>query len=184
MEKIAYKLFTFGDFDEEEVWLNAMVEQGWALKSVHWMKYSFEACQKGEYIYRLDYMGNKDEEQIAEYRQILEDAGAQYVTQINNWYYFRQKSELGDFELYSDIESKITYLKKIKNTIMLVALANLSSFLLLILPRLFVGKDGFIQIIYWTTAILQILVFLSFGLGLFKLFSREKALKDQAELFQ
>ena len=52
MEKIAYKLFTFGDFDEEEVWLNAMVEQGWALKSVHWMKYRFEACQKGEYIYR------------------------------------------------------------------------------------------------------------------------------------
>ena len=41
------------------------------------------------------------------------------------WVYFRRKTELGEFDLFSDLDSKIGHLKKIGSTLAIIGGANL-----------------------------------------------------------
>ena len=42
-----------------------------------------------------------------------------------NWIYFRRKAELGSFDLFSDIDSRIAHLARIGKSLWLICLANL-----------------------------------------------------------
>ena len=55
-----------------------------------------------------------------------EDAGAEYVGGCVNWIYFRRKAELGSFDLFSDIDSRIAHLARIGKSLWLICLANLT----------------------------------------------------------
>ena len=43
------------DKDKETAWLNEMAAQGWAVKSFFAGFFQFEACEKGEYVYQIDF---------------------------------------------------------------------------------------------------------------------------------
>ena len=115
-----YKWFWVWDFDKEEKWLNGMADSGWALKSVGFCKYTFEACEPGEYIVRLE-MHDSD----PSYVSFMEDTGAEYVGRVVKWIYFRRKSALGAFDLFSDIDSRIDHLKRIYRLAWLFGIMNL-----------------------------------------------------------
>lgn len=117
--KTIHKIYWAWDFRKEELWLNEMAAEGWALNHASFGSYTFVRCEPGEYIIRLEMNVDK------EYRSFVEETGAEYVGSCVNWVYFRRKAELGPFDLFSDIDSRIAHLARIGNTLWLICLANL-----------------------------------------------------------
>lgn len=139
MRKVIRKVFMVWDFDKEEAWLNEMAAKGLSLVSVGWCRYEFEDSAPGEYKIRLDFL--KDYFKSAEnekYIAFLEETGAEQVGAWGGWVYFRKKAAEGDFQLFSDNDSRISYLTRIIRFIgalcginVFAAVYNLSLFLML-----------------------------------------------------
>ena len=118
--KTVYKWMWVWDFEKEEEWLNEMAMQGWALVSVGFAKYTFERCEPGEYAIRLEMHGADPS-----YISFMEDAGAEYIGRLFAWIYLRRRSEFGPFDLFSDIDSRISHLDRIGRMLRLIGGANL-----------------------------------------------------------
>ena len=115
------KCFWVWQFEEEERWLNAMALEGWVLDRVGFFGYEFLRCEPGEYTIRLE-MHDHDEA----YLSFMEETGAEYVGRIVKWVYFRKKTELGAFDIFSDLDSKISHLSKIGKGLAAIGFANLA----------------------------------------------------------
>ena len=119
-EKVIRKWFWVWNFETEERWLNTMAQSGWVLTKVGLGTYHFAPCQPGEYTIRLEmHAADRD------YLQFMQDIGAEYIGRMAQWVYFRRKAELGQFDLFSDLDSKIGHLKKIGRTLSIIGGANL-----------------------------------------------------------
>lgn len=102
------------DKDKEEIWLNEMAQEGYAMTHFFLGFYWFEECEKGEYIYQIDlFTENKRNMTHREYVNLIEETGAEYVGRWFWWRFFRRKAELGEFELYTDASSKIEQFQRI-----------------------------------------------------------------------
>lgn len=108
------------EFDKEERWLNTMAQQGWVLDGLGFCRYEFVRCQPGEYTVRLE-MRDHDEG----YLSFMADTGAEYVGRMMKWIYFRKKTELGPFDIFSDAESRVAHLDKMCRLLRGVGIANL-----------------------------------------------------------
>ena len=118
--KIVKKWIWVWDFDKEERWLNTMAQQGWVLDKLGFCRYEFVRCEPGEYIVRLE-MREHDEA----YLGFMADAGAEYVGRMVKWIYFRRKAEHGQFDIFSDLDSKIAHLDRMCQTMKILGIANL-----------------------------------------------------------
>ena len=114
------KWYWVWDYEKEELWLNAMAKEGWALQRVGFATYYFEKTEPGEYIVRLE-CRKKDEGYVS----FVTDMGAEYIGRIAMWVYFRRKSEQGEFELNGDLDSRIEQLTTIGRMLLLVGIGNL-----------------------------------------------------------
>ena len=115
-----YRWFWVWDFEKEERWLNEMAANGWTLVEVGYCRYTFEKTDDNEYTVRLE-MHPFDEDYI----NFMEQTGAEYIGRVLQWIYFRKKSELGRFDIFSDLDSRISHLNKIHKMILMLGLANL-----------------------------------------------------------
>jgi hypothetical protein len=114
MRTTIHKVFWIWQFDKEERWLNEMAAKGKALISTGFCTYVFEDCEPGEYIYRLELMNDlPSSEEGRSYIRFLEETGAEQVGSYLRWCYFRRKASLGEFDLFSDYESRIKHLDRI-----------------------------------------------------------------------
>ena len=97
--KRVFKWFWVWEFEKEDMWLNSMAADGWTLCQIGWCTYWFERTDPGAYEVRLE-CRKPDEAYIS----FVKDTGAEYIGHMMQWLYFRRKSELGHFELNSDLE--------------------------------------------------------------------------------
>ena len=97
-----------------------MAASGWALYKVGYCMYYFERTEPDEYIIRLE-MRERDDAYIA----FTEETGAEYIGRVMKWIYFRRKSELGGFELFSDLDSRIAHLRRIAALLRPLAYMNI-----------------------------------------------------------
>ena len=108
------KFRIYFDKDKEELWLNEMAGAGWAMTDFFLGFYRFEPCEPGEYIYQIDlFTENKQHMTHEEYLSIIEESGAEYVCRWFWWGFFRRRAELGDFQLYTDVDSRLEQLQRI-----------------------------------------------------------------------
>ena len=114
------KWYWVWDFEKEENLLNEMAMNGWVLESVGFCTYHFIRCEPGEYNVRTE-MHPYDEA----YVQFMQDTGAEYVGRMMMWIYFRKKTADGKFDLFSDIDSRISHLDKIGRVLSAIGGANL-----------------------------------------------------------
>ena len=114
------KWYWVWDFEKEENWLNEMAMNGWVLESVGFCTYHFIRCEPSEYNVRTE-MNPYDEA----YGQFRQDTGAEYVGRMMMWIYFRKKTADGKFDLFSDIDSRISHLDKIGRVLSAIGGANL-----------------------------------------------------------
>ncbi len=118
--KKIWKIFLVWNFDKEEAWLNEMAMNGWTLIDVGFCNYTFVRTEPGEYTIRME-MRPHDEA----YNSLLEEAGVESAGHILQWHYYRKKTELGAFEIFSDIDSRIAHLDRIGKMLFWIGMANL-----------------------------------------------------------
>ena len=172
MRKVVYKWFSAWEHEKEEKWLDEMCQKGYGLESVSFCRYEFAPCEPGEYSYRLEMLDNMpSHSESVDYIKFIEETGAEQIASYLKWVYFRKKREYGDFELFSDIDSRILHMKRISRLMsigmaceMLVALGNFSIF--------FANK----------MTINLFCALLCFAVGLFLEYGRRKLGKKTAEL--
>ena len=145
MSKSVWK--PFYDAQKEERWLNHMSAKGLALTKYTWMHYRFEDSAPGEYVYRIELLDKdfKSKESLA-YIDFLKQNDIEYVTSYMRWVYLRKKAADGPFEVYSDNDSKLGYVKRLSNfylTFGLVLVAMAIAQLTWIIPGIGSGQH------YW-----------------------------------
>ncbi|MBN1584414.1 MAG: DUF2812 domain-containing protein [Anaerolineae bacterium] len=100
---------------QEEMWLESMAREGWHLKHVAFLNYTFEQGEPQNVVYCLDYRSGKD---LAEYLEFIQGAGWEYIGRMSGWHYFRLPVEAGQTaEFYTDPESKIAKYQRIIGTL-------------------------------------------------------------------
>lgn len=179
MRKIVHKWFWGWDFDKEEKWLNEMAAKGLALVSVSFCKYEFEHCLPGEYAVRMELLdhfpGHPESEQ---YIAFIEESGAEQAGSFSRWVYFRKNRAEGEFELFSDNDSRIRHLKSILYLLGLIFGLNLYIFLY----NLFIFSlyNNPISLI----AIVNLIIALLCALGFWRLYKKKKYLEKEKVIYE
>lgn len=124
MKQIIHKTFWLWEYDKEEAWLNEMSRKGLQLTQVGLFRYVFEKDPSHCYYYRLEMLNRFD----GDYIPFLEGTGIEYLCRLKNWAYFRKDTAQGEFQLYSDVDSKLHHLNRIL-VLILALLAFALSFL-------------------------------------------------------
>ncbi|MCM1988985.1 DUF2812 domain-containing protein [Oceanirhabdus seepicola] len=183
MSKVIRKFFMAWDFEKEENWLNTMSKNGMKLCKVKGCTYTFEECNPGDYQYKLEMLDNYvTSDESKEYIEFLEDTGVEYIGNVLRWVYLRKKTSDGEFELFSNIDSKIAHLMKILRVI--------SFFLCL---QIYVGIEDVITCIKdiaaqhievknMVSALPSIIVYILLGIGVYKIGTKIKDLKNKRVL--
>lgn len=117
------KFRLYSDKDLEERFLNDMVAKGYAMTKFRLGVYWFEKCEPREYTYKIDLVNDKDKNQQDEYYDLIRETGGEIVQTYGIWVFLRKK---GEFELYTDNESKIEEYNRIRNMYLLSALVQLA----------------------------------------------------------
>lgn len=113
MEKKVKKLFTVWKFAEEEQWLNEMAADGWELTKVSVPNYTFKKETPNKYIYRLELLDPKlTKKEREDYIDFMKETGAEKIGEFSNWIYFHKNAKLGEFNIFSDLDSRIGHLKR------------------------------------------------------------------------
>ena len=81
MKKVVFK--PYWNYAKEEVWLNQMAKKGWALVHYCWLKYTFEPCEKGEYVYYIDLL--EKHHNAPESRDFIEMCFLQYFDTMHHF---------------------------------------------------------------------------------------------------
>ena len=118
--KKIWKIFLVWNYDKEEEWLNEMAMNGWTLTAVGFCNYTFVKTEPGEYNIRMEMRPHDDG-----YLEFLRENDVEYVGRVLQWHYYRKKTSLGPFELYSDIESRIQHMDRIGKMLFAIGMANL-----------------------------------------------------------
>ncbi|WP_404348106.1 DUF2812 domain-containing protein [Sutcliffiella horikoshii] len=174
----------FLDFEKEENWLNNMCKQGYALNKIANNYYYFEACEPGEFSYRIEFLKEETIPEKDSYLEFMNEMEIDHIAAINRWQYFRRKTILGDFTIYSDIQSKIEHYQRINIIWYILAV-------IFILPAFFLLSDlllsSFMKIDINLPSALMNIGFLIIGLFFLKkalpLTKKISALKNDQNLY-
>ncbi|MDE6915639.1 MAG: DUF2812 domain-containing protein [Lachnospiraceae bacterium] len=112
------------DKDAETAWLDQMAQDGWAMKRFFAGFYSFEACEKGEYVYQVDF-GDRMFAVSSDYRELMQDMGIEIVQTWGYWVILRKRAAQGKFELYTDAASRVEHYRKIRRMFRVVTVLEL-----------------------------------------------------------
>lgn len=177
-----YKLFWPWQDGKEEKWLEEMSAEGWHLLQVGIpYTYRFSRGEPQRYTYRLDFM-YLNKEKLADYLQVFQDAGWEYLGEMSNWRYWRKPIQEGETaEIFSDNESKV---KKYHRVLLFMG------FMLLILVMLGINlytttapldyEVGIINAIYFVGRVCYALLIPIYFVVVVKLQQRINELKRQA----
>lgn len=173
MRFTVHKVYWVWQYEKEEKWINEMAEKGLNLISVGFCRYEFEEGTPGEYSYHLEYLKKlpSNPKSIA-YIHFLEDTGVEHVGTFKKWAYFRKKASEGKFDLFSDIDSQLSHLKRIHK--LLLFLYPLEIFAILINLKSVISFHSIPNSI--CVALLSILTILLF-IGTLKISAKMKHLK-------
>ncbi len=118
------KFRMYWDTVKETEWLNSMAREGWNVTGFNMGFYTFEKCEPGEYQYQID-TSDGLWKCSKKYRDFMESVGVEIVCCWGVWVVLRKKTADGNFELYSDDESKLDHLYKILNIYKIVMLIEI-----------------------------------------------------------
>lgn len=179
MRQTIHKIFLVWDFDKEEKWLNEMAAKGLSLVSVGFCKFEFEDSMPGEYkvcLQLLDKMPRHPESQ--KYIEFIEATGAEHIGNFTRWAYFRKKATEGDFELFSDNDSRLKYLSSVISFVSLITVGNWIAGI----NNVFIATSFPSPINY--VGILNLLIGLIGTWGVIRLIRKRKKMKQDGQLFE
>ncbi len=157
----------FLDYEKEEKWLNEMCAEGWALVGHAGWRYDFQECEPGQYISRIELLKEPVNKSI-DYVQFMQDLGAEMVTHTGNWTYFRKKAEDGSFNIYSDMDSRLSHYRMLNAIWTAIACGELGTALLLFYYAIFplpvtFGYSFFVNAVFGGLLVIASLFFIAWG---------------------
>ncbi|MBR2992434.1 MAG: DUF2812 domain-containing protein [Clostridiales bacterium] len=133
MRRVVHKLFFIWQLEKEQAWVNEMASHGYALEHAGRLRFEFDETEPDKYIYKEIFLkGWGESAENIKYFRFLEEMGIKVVCYINYpgtcWVYLRAlKEDYPDgIELYSDIDSKITYQRVMAWYMLLVIVLTLA----------------------------------------------------------
>jgi hypothetical protein len=173
MSIIIYKWFWAWNFDKEEKWLNEMSEKGLQLTDVKAIRYKFDEGKTNEYTYRIELLDNlPSSKKSRDYLRFLEETGVEMIGSYLRWVYLRKKKSEGDFDLFSDLDSRISHLTRI-----LYFLAVFIPIELLCAVDLWcsftIHAEAYNLIVALLSSVLEVLIII----GVFRIYKERKRLK-------
>lgn len=115
--KSVFRIFTADNYDKEEEFLREMSLEGWHFRALNLFWYEFEKGEPREYNYKLDFKPRYNEID-SEYLTMFKDFGWERIYEFRAfrgvWEYFRKEADGAENELYTDDESKIELLGRIR----------------------------------------------------------------------
>lgn len=75
MSTIKKARYFAGFIDAQRNWLNKMADKGYRLVKCGRLFYEFETCKPSEYVYQVEYIGDKSKAEGKDYAVFLEDMG-------------------------------------------------------------------------------------------------------------
>jgi len=178
--KKVWRFFTPDNYDKEEEFLTEMSRQGWHFKNLRLFIYEFEKGQPVNYTYKLDYKNDRKAD-ISNYTAMYEDCGWEYVFEFpvpvrrGAWEYFRKRTDSGDDQLFTDNQSKIDLLMRIRRTYIAIGIffvginmANFTNFLR-IAVRGYAGSMIFILVMYALLIFIYVKIFVRISIKINKL---------------
>jgi hypothetical protein len=104
----------FINIEKEEAWLNHMCKKGLVLQEISDGYYVFETSTPSKYIYRIEFLKQEVfQKEKDEYIALMKELNVEQVASIKRWHYFRRDASLGEFNMYSDIDSQIEHYQRI-----------------------------------------------------------------------
>lgn len=104
----------YWNYEKEELWLNEMSNKGLALTDYSWCRYVFEDAEPGEFTYRIELFDRTVSHPDSLIKlEFFKETGIEFVASYMRWVYLRKKRSDGPFDLFSDIDSRISHYKKV-----------------------------------------------------------------------
>ncbi|SLL37091.1 Protein of uncharacterised function (DUF2812) [Mycobacteroides abscessus subsp. abscessus] len=178
VKKNTFKNF-FIHIEKEEAWLNHMCKKGYALQEISDGYYVFEASTPSRYIYRIEFLKQEVfQKEKDEYVALMQELKVEQVASNKRWHYFRRDASLGEFEIYSDIDSQIEHYQRINFIWYILAFIFIYSGI----SQVFLFRDiHTFEMILNTVLVIIGIFFLILG---FPLTKKIHALKKRKNLFQ
>jgi len=176
MSKIIFKWFLPWNFEKKEAWLNQMSFNELNLCDVGFLTYTFEKCQPEEYQYKVEIF-NEDpsSEKMMNYIATLCSSGVEYIGNVGSWNFFKKKTSQGDFNLFDTADARIKHLKTIFRWLIYTLAAETligSTYIVRLISSI---MNHHLDIIILLFGILLVWIYLTLGMGLYKI---GKKLKD------
>jgi hypothetical protein len=103
-------------FEKEEAWLNEMAAQGLNLVKPGTLRSTFETGEPGEWVYRIQLLPKDAKKpESREYLDFVASSRVEVVSARGQVAYLRKRASAGPFELFSDRESRIAYLRRMRS---------------------------------------------------------------------
>ncbi len=103
-------------FEKEEAWLNEMAARGLEFVRPGMMRSTFEQGEPGRWVYRIQLLPKDAKKaESREYLDFAASTGAEVVFARGQVAYLRKRASAGPFELFSDRESRIVYLRRMRS---------------------------------------------------------------------
>lgn len=116
----------FFDIEKETKWLNSLAKQGYRLTGRSWFTYSFKPCEKGAYIYQVEKRKPFTSDENLDYLDFVSSLDINTVAIQWGWFYFEKENDGKEFEIFSDIQSKISHYKNLIFTLLIIGFFSLS----------------------------------------------------------
>jgi len=164
MQTVRWKFFI--NFEKDEAWLNEMAKKGLALNGYALCRYTFTDCSPGEYTYRIEflrYYSSHPESQ--QYLSFLAENGVEHVASWARWGYFRKRTEGGQFDIYSDVTSRIEHYQRVN----VLWLFIMCSFFIQAICHTYIGIESLLSELERTSTMSLVYapIFLLLGVALF-----------------
>lgn len=180
MRERVRKIYMAWEFEEEENWLNEMAAKGKTLAAYGFGWYDFEDTQPGEYTVRMEMLPHwPNHPESQQYIRFVEETGAEHIGNMKNWVCFRKKKADGTFDLFSDRESRLKYVKRFIPLMIFCCVMMLVA----LVPNLFMAlKYGL-----WPNALVAVLgIWLEVYMvkGLISIINKKKKLENDGNLYE
>ena len=135
MRTTFHKFFWLWQLPKEEAWINEMAEHGYGLVSTGRVTYEFEDIENGKYKYKTLFLkGSFGSEKIREFLKFMEEMDVHNAGHVSypghTVIYLRYDSSMNDFDVYSDLDSKIEYESALVSYLTFAAVINLLCWML------------------------------------------------------
>ncbi|NLE15163.1 MAG: DUF2812 domain-containing protein [Spirochaetales bacterium] len=179
-QKREFRIFTIAEYEQEQEYLRSQHQKGWKLVHLTFPGiYLFEACEKEDVVYQLDYhqegLGSQET-----YVNVFKDCGWEYLFDFFGYSYFRKSaaSMQGKEEIFCDEASRLAFIGRVFKGRMVPLLIL---FLLVIIPQIILqlgnlGSDPHRPILY-----LYLILFAVYAYVFIRFALQYRTLKNRAD---